>query len=237
MFDMFKKVNVIGVNRKNMVFAKVDPKGDGRIVRSYTKEYDFATIREILITLVAKLKLKKVRLLFSDDLSYILNLKVPKDLAGHEEKKFIYGRIKEQIPENMSGYSWDYKELKKAPVSKYVKATEIPDKEVIVFAPVKNIYERIKEIITKEGVYIEAVEPEFLAKKRSGNPLIGIAKKKDLVGSDETVLNITSGMKDEFITLSPKNDRFSSKIIFLTLLIITVVLVVTVIGYIKLGGL
>jgi hypothetical protein len=188
---MFKKRVVIGIDREKLVFVKVSTFGKGKIVKSLVSEYNFVNIREVVSKAKKILKFKKVRLLFADELSYVLETNIPRNLKGFEEKKYIYKLISEEIPEKLSDVNWDFKELKK--IDK--KSEKDNEKRILVFAPVKDLFERMVKVLTSLKVEIEAVEPETLAKKRSSNPLVGIAKKKDITGKDEEVLNLS--VKDE----------------------------------------
>jgi hypothetical protein len=61
----------------------------------------------------------------------------------------------------------------------------------MVFAPVKEYQMVINQVCKKLLIKIEAMEPESIAVMRDPNPILGIAKKTDISGKDEEVLNIT----------------------------------------------
>jgi hypothetical protein len=226
---MFKNIFVIGIDRKKLVFAKIKSAGMGKIVKSSMVDYNFVDIRDVLVSAKKKLGFKRVRILFADDLSYVLEMKIPDKLKGNDEKKYIYEKILEEIPESLNDSEWDFKELTKVPHDDRDKGEKEGDelKRIIVFAPVKNLYKRISDILISEGVVIEAVESETIATKRSSNPLIGIAKKTDLEGKDEEVLNITSHGKKTVKETQSESEKGSKRPKWKIVSIVFMVLVAT----------
>jgi len=124
---------------------------------------------------------KKIRLLLGDDLSYTTNLNIPANIQPKDERQTVTEKVKEVIPELLNNQDWDYKQTGK---------TNQTDKEIIVFAPVKDKFLLINTAIQQAGLQLEAVEPQIIAKIRNDDPIIGLALKKDLKGEDKTVLNI-----------------------------------------------
>ncbi|MFA6249914.1 MAG: LytR C-terminal domain-containing protein [Candidatus Shapirobacteria bacterium] len=124
------------------------------------------------------LKTKIVRVLFSDDLSYVVKITIPKAIAVTRD--YIGGLLKEQIPEVLSDTDWDYKQISTAGDSKVVMA----------FAPVKEFKDKVNTLSSKLSLTIEAIEPESVAITRHPDPVIGLALKNDLSGSDDQTLNL-----------------------------------------------
>jgi hypothetical protein len=123
--------------------------------------------------------LKDLRILFSDDLCYLLNINVPID--REKDREFIQEKVQQQVPDILESKDWDYKVLGKVKDSK-----DPAELELLVFAPLKKYI----ELLRQTHWLVTAMEPESIAKKRHEDPVIGLSKKKDLTGKDERVLNL-----------------------------------------------
>jgi len=123
-----------------------------------------------------------VFLLLSDSISYFYEkvLDPPLSLDDNFKTKLL-DLIKPEIPEDFSEFIWDYK----------VENTLDGKQEITIFAPVKEFQNLINEISNSLNIRIEAIETESIASFRDPNPILGIAKKTDIKGKDEEVLNLS----------------------------------------------
>lgn len=122
----------------------------------------------------------RIRLILDDDLSHTLDLDIPVAPVGQNERELVEAKLKEQIPDVLTAGNWDYK----------VKSENESTKTVTVFVPVQETFIPMTEAAKKAGIEIEAVEPISISASRDPNPFIGMAKKEDLRGDDDEVLNI-----------------------------------------------
>ena len=129
----------------------------------------------------------EVRILLSDELSYVLELEVPTDVKEEKLRQFVAEHAKAKIPEALQAEDWDF------------KIFSLPEDEVgqiIVFAPVKDKFKKISQALATAKIKVEAVEPELVAKTRNEDPMLGLALKSDIKGKDEQVLNLNLAQAD-----------------------------------------
>ncbi len=190
-------IAVIYITKGKIVGAKADEK-KLKIDDSYQLGWDTNTLDISISQLIQKLKNKKIRILLDNSFAYVLRFTVPKNLKEFEERKFISDRIAEKIPEFLNDKDWDYKEIQFS-LSQNNVDVDLKDKEVVVFSPVKYITDILSKTVLNLGLVVEAIEPVEIASTRNENPIIGLALKKDLNGSDREVLNISidKSRKDE----------------------------------------
>lgn len=188
--------SVIAIDRGELVAANIDTRNQ-KIINSVRSRWTKFTLEEAIVEVKKELRLSKVRILIANELSYNLELLVPKNLSGINERKYIFDQIKNQIPDNLAETQWDYKELG---VVKTKDKGEM--KKIFVFAPVKSLMENLSESLAKSGLKVEAVEPQVVAQTRNRDPLIGLAMKEDISGDDSRVLNLE---------ISPENRSLNTK--------------------------
>ena len=111
--------------------------------------------------------LKDVRILFSDNLAYVINVDESEIKFDVNEKLSILNKAQQVIPEQLEEETWGYKKVKKDKNSQY-----------IIFAPVKEVYAQVKGIFDEAGINITAVEPVAIAKTRHENEVYGLALKE-----------------------------------------------------------
>ncbi len=125
---------------------------------------------------------EKIYLLLADGISYLYEkINDPPLPEGNDFKAKLLDLVRADIPEDFAGFDWDYK----------IEKTADDKQRVIVFAPTKEYQNLIGEVLTGVGVTVEAMETESVAATRDPNPVLGIAKKNDITGKDEEVLNLT----------------------------------------------
>jgi hypothetical protein len=181
---MLKGKTIIAISKDKVVTVRVlGSKIKTLLELGWTSD----TLDIALAKVKEKIKKSKVMILVSDELSYVLRLSIPKELRGTKEKDYIADLIKEQVPEMLKKSEWDYKDLKFTVSDRQDKEKK---KDVIIFALVKDVFEALTRSINKIGISVEAIEPEVIAKTRDANPIIGLAKKKDIKGKDQDVLNL-----------------------------------------------
>jgi len=251
-------VTVIYITKDKLIGARVK---ENKLLISDNFElgWDANTFDISLGQIIEKLKSKNVRILLDNSLSYTLRLTIPFDLSHVEERRLISDKIKEKIPEVLRDEDWDYKEIQFNFASKN-EQTGGKEKEVIVFSPVKHITELLRKAKVNLNFEIEAVEPVEIAQTRNANPVIGIALKDDIKGSDKDVLNIslekgsdegdfkevmggekpavqevkqnkTDDNKGEKIEVEDENKPGAKKVIFTAFLILVILTFVSVLGF------
>lgn len=194
---MFTKKHLIVALFKDLIVAAlVAESGDNRIgkstkykVPSYPNQWSAKNLANVLGDVYKKFKAKKIRILLGDNLNYTFNLNIPGDLTGKEEREYVFEKVRELVPENLSETDWDYREIK----SKLKHANQT--KKVIVFVPVKGLYDMLQMALDNSSFEVEAIEPELIAGLRNSNPLVGLAMKKDIKGKDQEVLNLSDFSK------------------------------------------
>lgn len=138
------------------------------------------TLTNVLLKIKEDLNPKSVRILLDDELSYVLTLNIPKELKLPDERAVVAEKIAERIPEILENDDWDFKEINQTK----------DEKEILVFAPVREFLETLNNAFYQAKLKIEVIEPVSVARKRNSNPIIGLALKQDIRGRDEEVLNI-----------------------------------------------
>jgi hypothetical protein len=173
------EIKVITISREEITLSHVN--NSEKIITGETKKKwnpeNKEDTKKIIDSLKEEIGDNKVRLLFKENVFYLIKLPFSEGIT----RKEILTKISEKIPEKLDEYTWDYK----------IEENE-NEKKIVAFAPVKNLYEAVVDPLRKAKIKIEAAEPEEIAKRRHENPIIGIALKKDIKGKDENVLNLKS---------------------------------------------
>jgi hypothetical protein len=183
---------VIAISKDKIVVAEVNPTAKSKIGQAYEFGWKEETLDLVFAEIIKKFKTKSFRILVSDELSYVVRLIVPADVAREKVRDYIWDEIASKIPEELSGAQWDYKEVDSEKDDKTDKA-----KDVIIFALVKSFYQILGKAVKNVNMSVEAIEPEAIAKTRDVNPLVGIALKEDTTGRDENVLNLKLTMTED----------------------------------------
>lgn len=132
--------------------------------------------------LVSKLELIKdkfqtssIRVLLDDDIAYTMNREVKEGEVVTRES--VLEEIKKQFPDTL-GEDWDFR-----------IADEDGKQTILVFAPVKAIFDVLASSASKAGLVLEDVEPVSFALRRGEDAVLSLAAKS-LKGKDEDVLNL-----------------------------------------------
>lgn len=136
------------------------------------------TLSEVFENLKDKYKVDVVRVILSEEVNHVLKLGIPKDVEN--ERSFIGIKIAEKVPEILENEDWDFQETGQTKNEKLVK----------VFAPAKEILQKITLASGGIGLKIEAIEPSFVSTKRNPNPFIGMAIKTDIKEKENLVPNM-----------------------------------------------
>ena len=152
------------------------------------------TLGEIFVKLKKAIGKQRIRVLFDDEISYVFSLVVPKEVV--DEREWIFSHILERVPEKITEKNWDFRYIKNVPEGR----------EVLIFAPNESIWSALEKEAQQNEYTIEAIEPVVLAGKRHPNPIIGLARKEDLRGDDETILNISTS-RESYIDVSTSEAR------------------------------
>ena len=230
MFGFSKRV--FYVKRGKISAAKVCLWGKNKVRKQVESTWGLNDLLKVILKLKKEVRARKIRVLLSEDISYILKMKIPTNLSSDDERKHIASKIREKIPEQLSNSEWDFKEVRV--VRSIRKGSDIDEKEVLIFAPVKKISDVVIGAMEKAGLIIEAIEPEQIAKKRDENPIVGLAKKKDIRGKDEKVLNLLPVSKSKAPESDQKGGR--GKSIFLAIFILVIFGLMGLGGYIYLNN-
>ncbi|OGC49756.1 hypothetical protein A3A69_02300 [candidate division WWE3 bacterium RIFCSPLOWO2_01_FULL_37_15] len=149
---------------------------------------------DCITDVISKLKTKEIDLLLDDQLCYVLNFSLDKNINKHYERAEVFKHVQKNIPEVLNDSDWDYKE-----------GGENDNKvEFLIFAPVKSKFQFIAKAILNSKCKVRVVESVSLAKFRNTDPFIGIALKKDIKGVDSQVLNISL---EQFTSQEQKNRK------------------------------
>src|SRR3989344_5593158 len=112
MINMFSKTQtIIAINKEKLIAVMVNASRK-KIVKTLELGWDFATIDLAFEKIKKDLKAKRVRILFGEELSYVLKIEVPGDVEKGKEKDYITQKVSEQIPESMENSDWDYQDLR-----------------------------------------------------------------------------------------------------------------------------
>jgi len=199
-----KKISVVYVSNNTVKGVKVslnDKTIAGEIYETACNESNFS---DCITDVVSKLKTKEIDLLLDDQLCYVLNLSIDKNIDKHNERAEVFKLVQKNIPELLKDSDWDFKEI-----SEYDNKIGI-----LIFAPVKTKFQFIANAILKSECKVRVVESISLAKSRNTDPFIGIALKKDVRGIDSQVLNISL---EQFIPQDQKDRKIIIHRIFLLL--------------------
>lgn len=137
-------------------------------------------LRKAFSIIKSRYQAARIRLVLDEEMHHTLDLAIPAISNESEERTLVESKLKEQLPEVLTAGNWDYK----------IKSATDLEKTVTVFVPVQELFLAITDAATKEGLEIEAVEPINISLERDPNPFLGMAKKTDLRGDDDEVLNI-----------------------------------------------
>lgn len=177
---MPKEINVLYVHDGVIELAQVVVSKSVSIQKKYRVSFDETNINEALFQIMAKFKSKKTYLLLGQEYCYVVNFNIPAHVQLSEERSFIYKKMSESVPEIIAENDWDFKIVSK----------NNDEKKVLAFTFVKNNFNIIKQAIKTVGLEVVTVEPEEVSLLRNSSPIIGIAIKNDIYGSDENTLNI-----------------------------------------------
>lgn len=192
---MFAKKSVItAIFREKVIAAEVVLGGKLKIAKYFEYGWNDETMDIVFGQIKKDLKTKKIRVLLSDNLAYVIRIIIPDNIKGREKREYIASEIKKHIPEELDDSQWDYKELG---FSDLQEESDLRFKEVIVFSPVKQFQNVLNSAVLKSDIIVEAIEPEEISKTRDPNPFFGLAKKDDVKGRDEKVLNIKIDKKSD----------------------------------------
>lgn len=208
---MFGKTQIIiAISKDKLLAAKVNP-SKRKIVKTLELGWSPETLALALAKIKKDLSANTVRILFVKDISYVLKIEAPASMSGGELKDYLGQKISEQIPEILGEGYWDYKDLSFSIKSQNIK--EDNSKEVIVFSPVKGVFENLSKALANADLKVEAIEPEEVAATRDANPLIGLSMKEDIKGEDEEVLNLKPlENNEEFLDEIPINREESAEV-------------------------
>ena len=162
-----RHVPVLFVSRKGISLYVVDPNSPPKVKTIFEQPANFRTLTENIQKNLNSVGKKDWRILFSDELSYVLEFEVPKTAKNIED--IASEKVVKSVPELLERYEWDYQIVK-----------ENKDKKLVrVFAPVSAYGRSVYKIISDAKINIRTVESETQARERNQNPLIGIALKTD----------------------------------------------------------
>lgn len=188
---MAKKI-ILYFSRNTIKAAPVILGSHPAVEKTIDYEYSVGALTEALKKIKNDLKIDgPVRILLDDSLSYIVDLAIPKNIA--DERKYLAEKIQDDIPEILENPDWDFKEV----------GSDKDEKRVLVFAPVKDFFVKLSWSLKEIPLQVEAIEPVSLALRRASDPIIGLAKKKDIKGKDEEVLN----MKPKDVKIEPVEEE------------------------------
>lgn len=153
------------------------PKITGRKVFPWNRNQKLLPIFSELAPSIHK---RTVRILLSKELSYTVKLNIPRSIKKKQFRSFINKQLESIVPEKLTDADWDFKTI----------ASSEKETEVLVFAPVKEFFVHLSNVLQTAQVSVEAIEPEAIAVTRNKNPIIGIALKSDIAGKDQNVLNM-----------------------------------------------
>jgi hypothetical protein len=169
------KIPVLFISRKTIKSAVVSGGKHPEVKSLKEAPFQEETLVTYLTDLKKQLGSRNWRVIFADDVSYLLTLEIPAGISNKRE--YIGKKAAEKIPEILDTHDWDFREY--------------PDgKKVLVFAPVREVWHIVNLAFEKAGIEAAVTEPEKLARLRHSDPMIGIALKKDIKGKDEKVLNL-----------------------------------------------
>ncbi|MEA3355433.1 MAG: LytR C-terminal domain-containing protein [Patescibacteria group bacterium] len=177
-----KKIPIIYLTKDKLKAVLVKTGKAPAIIKSDEITWSKDSLDKAFVQVKKQLKTKSIRILLSDELSYVLSLNIPFNTKVKDERKLIEEKIKPEIPEILENENWDFKETGRKTQS---------DKQIIAFAPVKSIFTLISQALVDANLKLQAIEPKTISKIRNPNPVIGLALKKDLKGRDEKVLNLS----------------------------------------------
>lgn len=171
------RVAVIYLLREKIKFAYVGLNKKPNLKNTGEYPWSAKTITNVLPKIKQKIG-PNIRVVVADDLSYLATISIAKDIK--DIRKFVFDRVSETIPEDLLDKDWDFKKISES----------LTEKQILIFSPVKSVFNLFLDEAIKAGFKIESVEPENSAIKRNANPIIGTAIKKDIFGKDEDVLNL-----------------------------------------------
>ena len=174
-----------------------------------------------------KVKGEGLRILLSDDISYVIRLTVPDEVELTELRGWVLGQIRKYIPEQLDDDNWDYMlgDGKLAPKNK-----------LVVFAPVGKIWELVSGFLNKYKINVETVEPVSASGMRHKDPVVGIASKPDSVMEADDPYNLSLEVEKvkapEKVVAKVKDSQQSKKGLSVGLMFVIFGIVATVFGYV-----
>jgi hypothetical protein len=143
MFD--KKISIIHIKSGKFYVANV-LKNKGIVKDMSEIEWDEDTFLDAFTFLKKKSKARSVRILLSEDYSYILGVPVPKNIE--QEKEYVKENIREMIPEDLGDLVWDYKS--------YFKTKSFTAAQAFII--LNSLFKAIKVAARKNRLKVEAIE-------------------------------------------------------------------------------
>jgi len=113
------------------------------------------------------LKNKKINLIFSEEVSYVFQATIPSKLKKIEEMNYILDLVTKHIPEDLNNHIWGYKVLSKNKEKKHI----------VIFSPIKEIYEQVKELFEKYNIKVVRFETSQIARLYAKSDFEGVLKE------------------------------------------------------------
>ena len=180
MFIKTKTVVVLTIYRDKIIVAKISLGRPPKIISKFGADWNEDNLITILTAVKEKLKTDRLRLLLSQEASYVVKTEIDAVWDDDSQRSAVLEKITGQIPEELKADDWDYK----------VIAQHKDKQEIVAFAPVRQLFAAVSLAMKEVGLKVEAIEPEEIALERDSDPLIGLALKTDLKGKDSQVLNL-----------------------------------------------
>ena len=199
MLFISKKIFIIYITR-TLVRGFIVSEGKNPKVKSETNSISWqpGSLNKAFAIILKTMKKSIARILISDDISYITRINLPARRSGKTLRVDIANTISQIIPESLDNDEWDFK----------IEKQDTNTITVIVFAPLKGIFEEISRAAQKSQLTVVSIEPESIARRRNANPLFGLALKTTLEGSDEEILNLIPRRPENLADVPNKKMRY-----------------------------
>ncbi len=183
---MSLKQYVLKISRSKVTAAEIEVGKEAKIKSGF--EYEISGIngvKDVIVDAAQKLKTEKFVAVIDDELCYILNLELDKN--NGDDRKVLFGKIQEIVPDELEDSDWDYKLI----------SEENDKKKVIVFALVKELKKQLEQAAVENNLWIQSIEPESLAKTRNSDAIIGVCLRQDEGKKDEDNLELETKKETE----------------------------------------
>ncbi len=114
-------------------------------------------------------RVETIKIVYDPEVSEIAEFSIPKDVTN--EPSFVGLKMAEKIPGILDRKDWGFKSTGETNTQK----------EIVVYALKKELWEKVNLIAKEVGFLIGGMEPLFSAEKRSTDPLIGAALKESSI--------------------------------------------------------